>query len=119
MSVVTKAWGTTECLLATPLVELHRIHVLPGGYCSVHKHHGRANVFYVVAGELEVEVWADDPTPEFSAFLTQPLVAGEIYTVGPGSVHKFRSRRGAEVLELYYPVLRGEDIERFSEGGLL
>jgi mannose-6-phosphate isomerase-like protein (cupin superfamily) len=108
-----KAWGTTECLLSTPLCELHRIRIQPGGFCSVHKHHGRANVFYVVRGAIEVLEWSPGGATKKQHLLT----AGQHLTVAPGLLHQFRSAAGAEVLELYYPVLRGEDIERFSEGG--
>jgi mannose-6-phosphate isomerase-like protein (cupin superfamily) len=110
-----KAWGTTERLTATPLCELHRIHVLPGGYCSIHQHQGRANGFYVVGGSIEIRVWLDD---ESAPRESRQLLAGDYYSVGPGFKHQFCSRNGAEVLELYYPVLRGEDIQRDSVGGI-
>lgn len=111
-----KVWGTTECLIKNPLCELHRIIVKPGGYCSVHKHHGRANVFYVVRGDITVSVWTEGGT--FSH--DESLEAGDYYTVEPGLLHQFTSQYvGAEVLELYYPVLRGADIERETIGGVL
>ena len=109
-----KAWGTTEPLTQTPLCELHRIVVQPGGYCSVHRHQGRANGFYVVRGVLEVRVWSAGG----AVSVKRILGAGGYFSVEPGHLHQFFSAPGAEVLELYYPVLRGEDIERISEGGI-
>lgn len=113
-----KVWGTTECLIKNPLCELHRIIVKPGGYCSVHKHHGRANVFYVVRGDITVSVWTEGGVFSHDVYLG----AGDSHTVEPGLLHQFTSRpgtAGAEVLELYYPVLRGADIERETIGGIL
>jgi mannose-6-phosphate isomerase-like protein (cupin superfamily) len=114
MSVVGKIWGTTEPLAQTPLCELHRIRVQPGGFCSVHKHHGRANGFYVIRGAIEVRVWSAGGAVTKTTILTP----GDYFTVDPGHLHQFFSAHGAEVLELYYPVLRGDDIERINEGGI-
>ena len=114
----TKNWGTTEPLIQTPLCELHRIVVRPGGYCSVHKHHGRANVFYVISGSLEVRIFEGWKAGDGNAYIPTELLPGQHREVLPGYRHQFFSPHGAVVLELYYPVLRGEDIERESEGGI-
>lgn len=113
--IVTKAWGTTEALIVNPLCELHRIVVRPGGFCSVHRHHGRANIFYCLGGSIEIRVLPNNDNDD--AEITE-LSPGGIITVPPGPRHQFYSPHGAVVLELYYPVLRGEDIERYSQGGI-
>ena len=51
-----KVWGQTEELLVTPLIEIHRIHIKPGMVCSMHKHEYKWNLFYVVSGELAIDV---------------------------------------------------------------
>lgn len=113
MSIVSKPWGTTECLVKSPMCEQHRIVVQPGGYCSVHRHHGKANVFYVTRGILEVRVWFGG-----GAAARKVLLPGDCFTVEPGLRHQFFSPRGATALETEYPVLRGEDIERETKGGV-
>ena len=37
-TVVEKVWGTTQCLLATPMFELHRLTIKPFHRCSLHIH---------------------------------------------------------------------------------
>ena len=49
-----KVWGETELVLQTPFVEFHRIWVHQGGFCSLHKHEHKWNMFYVTSGELAV-----------------------------------------------------------------
>ena len=49
-----KIWGDTESLLVTPMIEVHRINVLPHMHCSMHKHNMKWNMFYVIKGELEI-----------------------------------------------------------------
>lgn len=107
-----KIWGTTECLTATPLVELHRIQVIPGGYCSIHQHQGRANGFYLVSGDLEVRAGTE------RLMSARDLRPGDYFAIQPGVTHQFFSSKGCEALELYYPVLRGEDIQRLTVGGI-
>ena len=49
-----KVWGETELVLQTPFIEFHRIWVHQGGFCSLHKHEHKWNMFYVTSGELAV-----------------------------------------------------------------
>ena len=45
-----KVWGTTEPLIVNSSLEVHRITVIKGGYCSLHKHQSKYNAFYVMKG---------------------------------------------------------------------
>lgn len=107
-----KPWGTTECLIESPMMQLHRITVVANAFCSEHKHAGRANVFYVVAGMLEIHWW------EKGKRKSVVLCHGESHTILPGVRHQFRTRVPAAIaLEMYYPVLNLGDIIRYSKGG--
>jgi mannose-6-phosphate isomerase-like protein (cupin superfamily) len=120
--IAGKVWGTTETLLATPLVEVHRIVVLPGGRCSRHRHATRSNAFYVVRGWIEVHV----EKKSYGLVDVTRLDAGQITVVPPGETHWFvkplRSGIGyddrvAEVLEVYFPAPLGpDDIQRDDHG---
>lgn len=111
--VEQKIWGTTECLIDTPYVQLHRIKVNKGGYCSEHIHHGRANVFMLISGEMEILV--GEGIHQKTVHL-QPHVP---LTVQPGVMHKFRCLKADAVCdEIYYPVLSQSDIWRASQGGV-
>ena len=54
-----KVWGTTQTLINSPVVEVHRIIINKDGYCSQHTHQSKINAFYVISGELEVQRWKD------------------------------------------------------------
>ena len=108
-----KDWGTTQCCLATPLVEFHRISILPMHQCSLHVHRRKANAFIVLSGELMIDTVKDDRTTD-----TTVLGPGEFTTVGPGEFHRFRTGpAGCECIEVYYLEQLAEDIERRGRGG--
>lgn len=111
-----KVWGTTECLLETPFVQLHRIRFLKGGVCSWHQHEHRWNSFYAISGELMVSAQGDNvDSDSMDAFLR----AGSFFSVEPGVTHRFEGLTDGVALELYWPAeLSLTDIKRFSKGFL-
>lgn len=111
-------WGQTECLLQAPLLELHRIHVVPWAQCSLHKHDFKCNCFIVVEGMLVVEVLEGD-----FAFAHHTLTSGDFFIQPAGVYHQFRTREmPCLAYELYYveqdPLARlmAEDIVRKNVG---
>jgi mannose-6-phosphate isomerase-like protein (cupin superfamily) len=114
MTITPKIWGTTECLMPAPNCEVHKLKIKAHHRCSHHRHHGKANFFYVESGHLYIDVWrADDQG--FDALL---LRAGEALTVPAGVAHRFRTDdEPCEALEIYYHEPLAEDIERFDQGG--
>lgn len=109
-----KIWGWTTALLATPLIEIHRLQILPYAQCSLHTHAGRWNAFVVTAGRLLIEVHQRD----YDLVDTTELGVGELTTVPPGLPHRFRTEvEGAECFEVYYPAALGSpDITRMDVG---
>lgn len=116
MWIIGKVWGETCPILITPLIEIHRVIARPGGFCSKHKHEHKFNGFYVVRGELEIDIWANDYD-----LIDKTLVGpGQFTTVHPGEFHQFRvpdCSGDCEFLEIYYLHPLGEDIVRESVGG--
>lgn len=110
-----KVWGSTEQLLTTPMVEVHRLTILPNAHCSLHSHAHRWNAFIVLSGELLIEVHQKS----YELIDTTVLGQNQTTTVAPGLLHQFRTgSKGAECLEIYYPsALGAEDIQRQSVGG--
>lgn len=109
---IEKPWGTTECLLQTPLVEVHRIKVNEYSYCSWHKHEHKWNAFYVIDGVLRIEF--------DNSYNNYNLANGGFIAVKPGEYHRFVSSWGpVTALEIYYPDILGEDIIRRDVGGCL
>lgn len=111
-----KVWGETETLLVTPMIEVHRIHINPGGYCSMHKHEFKWNMFYIIYGELDIHVRKNDYDLEDVTNLT----VGQFTSVAPNEYHMFKSREGpATALEIYYLESISKDIIRETVGGLI
>lgn len=110
-----KIWGKTESLLVTPLIEIHRIFINKGCVCSMHKHEFKWNMFYVVSGELAIEVEKND----YELVDTTIIKSGEWTSVRPNEYHRFRSITDVECLEIYYLEPLTTDIVRKNVGGVL
>lgn len=111
-----KVWGSTRLIWKTPFVEVHALKVLPYAFCSMHMHERKWNGFFVIYGELRIEV-------EKAAYgLTDSTIlrAGDFTTVKPGEYHRFVSGSSeVEALEIYCPEGLSDDIVRRDCGGLL
>ena len=113
MSVIEgKVWGSTEPILQSPAVEVHRIKVELGAYCSQHKHKSKINMFYVISGELEIQRWKD-----YGLCDSTHLFAGDTSIVPAGEMHKFIAHQETEALEIYWAELNHNDIQRTNTGG--
>ena len=108
-----KVWGTTEPLLQSPAIEIHRIRVNLGAYCSQHKHQSKINAFYVIKGELEIQRWKD-----YGLCDSTHLFAGNMSIVPAGEMHKFIAHQETEALEIYWAELNHNDIQRTNVGGV-
>jgi len=109
-----KIWGTTESLLVTPMIELHRIYVEPDMKCSEHKHEFKWNAFYCVSGSIDIHVKKND----YDLTDVTSLHPGEFTTVRPNEFHWFQTTdSNAEVLEIYYVEPISSDIVRRTVGG--
>jgi mannose-6-phosphate isomerase-like protein (cupin superfamily) len=115
MSKFGKVWGSTEVLLRTPLLEVHRLTIAPNAECSNHQHQFKWNAFFVMSGRLSIVVEKKD----YALTDVTELGPGEFTTVRPGEYHRFRS--GAEpvqAIEIYYPETLSEDIVRKDCGSV-
>jgi len=110
-----KAWGETRALFQRNNVELHRIEVRGGGYCSKHRHAHKWNAFYVEKGRLRVTVWKND----YALVDETVLEAGEYMEVAPREYHQFDALEDTVAYELYWVELQASDIERESVGGVV
>ena len=109
-----KVWGTTKVLLKTPLIELHEILVDSNSFCSLHKHEFKWNGFYVLEGQIYIEVHKNS----YDLVDITELNKGDFTTIKPGEFHKFYTKDStAKVIEVYYPEDLSEDIVRKTVGG--
>jgi len=107
-----KSWGATQLIFATPNVEVHRIEIVPGGYCSEHFHKAKVNRFYVESGRLDILVW-HGTEPDVTH-----LAAGQMTDVAPGLWHMFKARSAVVAWEIYWAESIASDIERRGIGGV-
>lgn len=116
MTPTEKIWGTTESLLCTPMFEIHRLVIKPMHRCSLHLHRFKHNAFYVLSGALYIDEVASD----FAPVETKMLWPNELYTIGPGIHHQFRSGFApCTALEMYFTESLSEDIIRRNVGSAL
>lgn len=108
-----KIWGTTEQVYNGNNVEIHRIEINQGGYCSRHIHHYKHNMFFVESGKLQIEVWKNDSLVDKTV-----LEAGQSTSVAPNEPHRFTALAPTIAYEIYWVTLLPEDIQRFTQGGV-
>lgn len=113
--ILGKVWGTTECLLSTPFLEIHRLTIVPHAHCSLHLHKSRCNAFFVLSGKLWIDVHQD----AYKLVDRTLLLPGQTTSVPNGLRHRFCTEdQAVECLELYYPPpLEPGDIIREDIGG--
>ena len=111
-----KVWGATSLVFAKNNVSLHRIEVMPGGYCSKHKHAHKFNMFFVEQGSLAILIWKND----YDLVDTTNLQSGQHTIIKPGEYHCFKNNSTikAVVYEIYWTELDEGDILRESVGGM-
>jgi mannose-6-phosphate isomerase-like protein (cupin superfamily) len=110
-----KVWGTTELLLQTPFIEIHKLVIEPRRRCSLHHHEHKWNAFYVSAGRLTIEVHKST----YDLIDRTELGPGQFTTVRPKELHRFISgETRVEAIEIYYPEALSEDIVRKDVGGI-
>lgn len=115
MSWTEKVWGRTREWVDSPFYSKHELEVEVGGYCSLHFHRHRANIFTVLSGTIEI-------VEMFGPFITRTMLGPEnTYNVPSLVPHMFIVHKTGTMLEEYFPDRNGEvrhdDIVRLIEGG--
>jgi mannose-6-phosphate isomerase-like protein (cupin superfamily) len=106
-----KAWGSTATVYSGA-VDVEHLDINADGFCSIHMHKHKFNLFYVIKGLLEVRVEkADQGLVDITL-----LRDGQSMVVAPGQYHQFIARTEVVGLEVYFTEL-SEDILRKSSGG--
>lgn len=107
-----KIWGTTQPILKTPLLEIHRITIKKGYRCSRHIHKHKWNGFYVESGILEIHSVKN----KYKLTDVTRLVAGAFTAVPPNEEHFFLCVEDCMGIEFYWPEVLSDDIERLDVG---
>lgn len=108
-----KIWGNTCNIFNKNNVEIHRIEIKKGGFCSKHQHAHKYNLFFVESGRLKVVVCKNDYNLEDITILE----AGESTIVPYGEYHRFEALEKTICYEIYWVELDTQDIIRDDCGG--
>lgn len=116
-----KTWGTLYRLVQLPHLELCWGEIVNGGYSSLHRHVRKNNLFLVLQGKLQVNLYVDEKNTRFQKHLLQPF--HEALVVPAGTWHRFIALENTTLLEAYQPLpeqsLDPFDIERLDTNGIL
>lgn len=110
-----KIWGHTEEIVKNSFFEIHRIEIKKGGFCSLHKHIHKNNMFYVEKGNINIEIHKLN----YELIDITTLITGQMTIVIPGEFHKFIANEDSTVYEIYWLNNISEDIERKEVGGII
>jgi mannose-6-phosphate isomerase-like protein (cupin superfamily) len=125
MTEQIKIWGTTEPLIVTPMFEMHRLRIKSMHRCSFHVHRFKHNLFFVLEGELFIDMadrslLSERGLREEEEDGSVRLHAQEYMTIRPAVHHQFRTGAVPCVaLEAYFTEPLSTDIVRLNEGGAL
>lgn len=113
MEIQGKIWGVTQKLFLQNNVEIHRIEVKSGGYCSKHKHNHKYNAFFVERGKLKITIWKNDYDLEDETIISDLQMS----IIKPQEYHMFHAIEDTIAYEIYWTTLYPEDIVRENCGG--
>jgi quercetin dioxygenase-like cupin family protein len=94
-------------------VEISRIEINKGGFCSKHFHRSKFNSFFLESGKLKIKVWKND----YDLCDETILEPGDFTTVNPTEFHQFEALEDCVAFEIYWVNLEADDIIRENVGG--
>lgn len=115
---IQKPWGRTRPLSIDDSLHVWECEAVAGGFCSIHKHRHKRNIFVVIDGDLVVEFFGPASFAKLYAQLPDKTTNA---IVEAGELHRFVARERSRFLEIYLPAggpLSADDIERFLNGGV-
>ena len=113
MASMERRWGSYVRLCLNDRIELRRLSILAGGFCSQHWHDTKSNLFIVESGALRVKLLESQ---------TEVLLGpGEAVTVASGLLHQFAADADSVVYELAIAkageMMDVDEIHRLTESG--
>jgi len=115
MSKAGKVWGETEEIFNNGIVSVNHLKIKKGGFCSEHYHKKKANMFFIISGNLLVRVWKMGEAGIVDETVLWP---GESTTVDSEIAHQFRALTDVECFEIYNLTGMKDDIFRRTTGGM-
>lgn len=115
-----KAWGRSTLVYDDGLTAVYRIFVKKGGYCSLHRHAKKSNLFLCQSGSLVVHLDISGAADMLRPFFLHPGSAPLV--IKAGDWHRFTALDEVIAFEIYQAepntFLAADDIERLDVGGV-
>lgn len=92
--IVNKTWGYELWIENNDLYCGKHLHVIPEKWCSVHYHKNKKETFYVINGELLIQLWYNCHIEHFDVnekFTNVILKKGQSLTIDTMTPHRFTS----------------------------
>ncbi len=116
-----RPWGRWTRVYFDGVLEVRKLEVKRGGFCTKHFHRTKINTFIVVVGTLQVRQWPDPRVVE-DTDMRPAAYAGQALTVQPYIPHRFYGLTDAVVYEFALPVgcgmLDPEETEQLEPAGI-
>jgi len=113
-----KIWGETSEIYANQYLSIHYLSLKSGGFCSIHAHQKKSNIFYLISGKVAVTKIIEFLPNERVLGDRTELAAGESLRIEPRIYHQFEALEDSKLIEIYEAQLDREDIDRRSHGGM-
>jgi len=110
-----KVWGNTRTIFNKNNTMINYLVLNKGhSWCSKHYHAHRYNMFYLISGKVNIQVWKNDYD-----LIDETLLMPEQGTfVQIGEKHRFEVLEDSVMLEIYWVELDPRDIIREDVGGI-
>ena len=107
----SKIWGENKEIFVNDTISINILDILKSTVCSRHSHKSKFNLFYVLSGSLEIDIFYNDCQPHIIK-----LLPGESFLVEPNVIHRFRGVENSKVIEIMFVKYSAEDIVRLDVG---
>lgn len=124
---IDKGWGRMRPIIDTPVLRVEEIHILKGGFCSIHHHNWQHNIFVVFEGRLDIR-YRKFILPDMTLAAVRPeceLHLGQLHTAEATVDHQFLAFTFVRAIEIYTPAgfelqcSRDDIVRRDILGGVL
>jgi len=106
-----KIWGENKEIFVNDTCSINVLDILKSTVCSRHSHKSKYNLFYVLEGEVEIDIFYNDYQPHVIK-----LLPGASFLVEPNLIHRFRGIEQSKVIEVMFVKYSAEDIVRLDVG---
>jgi len=111
-----KVWGTTRTIFEKNNTMINYLILDKGiSWCSKHHHEHRYNMFYLISGEVKINIWKKD----YDLVDELILLPEQGTVVSFGEDHSFEVLKDSIMLEIYWVELDPNDIVRDTIGGIV